>query len=275
MSIAITGASGFIGGNLRKRLERENVPTIAIPHTMPLQDITKLLKDQNVQTVVHLASIFIGEHKPEDIDLLIQSNIGFGTYVLEACRQAGIKRVIITGSSWQHSENSSVNLYGALKSGLESVARYYADAHGISIAFLKLYDSFGEGDQRAKLIPLLLKAFRAPESATQLLLSEGKQIVDFTHVDNSVEAILRANEWTRSHAGTFRDFRVSGREPMPLRDFVLLIEETIDHRFDIQWGARPYRDREVMTPWSDAPEVPGYEPKVTLREGFRRVFTKS
>ncbi len=107
-----------------------------------------------------------------------------------------------------------------------------------------------------------------------LLLSEGAQIVDFTHVDNSVEALLKATDWTASNPKRFQDFRVTGREPMTLRKFITLIEEITSHDFGIQWGGRPYREREVMVPWNDAPEIPGFEPIVPLREGLRKLFTE-
>lgn len=274
MGIAITGANGFIGSHLKERLKQDRISHIGISHQSTIQEIADILKREKVDSLVHLASVFLGEHKPSDVDLLVDSNVGFGTRVLEACALAGVRKVVMTGSSWQHLGNSSVNLYGALKTGLEAVARYYADAHGISVAFLKLYDSFGPRDPRPKLIPFLLAAYRDPTAKEPLQLSEGAQIVDFTHVDNSVEALIKAIEWTAIHPGKFQDFRVTGREPMSLRQFIALIEETTGHDFKLRWGARPYRHREVMVPWMEAPEIPGFRPLVPLRDGILKVFTK-
>lgn len=272
MSIAITGANGFLGTHLRHRLTMEKIPYVAIPHHSSIAEMTEILKAERVRTVVHLASVFLGDHQPDQVDLLIDSNVGFGTRVLEACALSGVKNLVITGSSWQHYHSASVNLYGALKNGLEAVARYYSDAQGMAIAFLKLYDSFGENDPRPKLVPQLLASFRNSGSGTPLRLSPGDQIVDFTHVQNSVEALLKAAEWTAAHPGSFQAFRVTGREPMSLRDFVTLIEKTVSYDFKIEWGSRPYRNREVMNPWIEAPEVPGYQPLLDLRDGIRKVF---
>lgn len=274
MTIAVTGANGFIGTNLRARLALNNISHFAIPHDMPLPEIVSTLRAKKPSAMVHLASVFIAEHKPEDIDVLIDSNVGFGTRILEACRQAEVRRVVITGSSWQHTASPcvAVNLYGALKNGLESVARYYSDAEGFSVAFLKLYDSYGKDDQRPKLIPHLLKLYREGAQGNPMRLSPGDQIVDFTHVENSVDALLSAIQWTEQNPGRFQDFIVSGGEPVKLRELIGLIEEVTQFKFPVLWGERPYRNREVMTPWKDAPSLPGYSPKISLREGFADIF---
>jgi nucleoside-diphosphate-sugar epimerase len=39
----------------------------------------------------------------------------------------------------------------------------------------------------------------------------------------------------------------------------------------VRWGGRPYREREVMEPWSRGRELPGWRAAVDLEEGIRRV----
>ena len=36
----------------------------------------------------------------------------------------------------------------------------------------------------------------------------------------------------------------------------------------IEWGARPYRDREVMVPWTKGKTVPGWAPHIPLERGL-------
>ena len=272
MRIAVTGASGFIGSRLLKKLEKSGDAAMALSHELSLKELCGKLEEFRPEVLVHLASVFIAEHKPEDLDVLVDSNIRFGVRVLEACRLSNISRIVITGSSWQHYEDRSevaVNLYGALKNGLEAIARYYADANDMSIAFLKLYDSYGAGDTRPKLIPHLVKLSR---NGGNLDLSPVEQVVDFTHVQNTLDAIVLACAWTETHKGKFQDFRVSGREPMKLKQLVDLIERTSGRSIGIHWGARPYRAREVMKPWDKTPELPGYEPRISLAQGLKELF---
>ena len=39
---------------------------------------------------------------------------------------------------------------------------------------------------------------------------------------------------------------------------------------NIEWGARAYRSREVMQPWTAFERLPGWRPKVDLASGFAR-----
>jgi hypothetical protein len=37
---------------------------------------------------------------------------------------------------------------------------------------------------------------------------------------------------------------------------------------EVVWGGRPYRDREVMVPWT-GPRLPGWRPRIALADGLR------
>jgi hypothetical protein len=41
----------------------------------------------------------------------------------------------------------------------------------------------------------------------------------------------------------------------------------------VRWGARPYRDKEMFTPWHIHPEIPGFTADVALSDGLRQLFT--
>jgi nucleoside-diphosphate-sugar epimerase len=56
-----------------------------------------------------------------------------------------------------------------------------------------------------------------------------------------------------------------------LREVVATLEQVAGRSLPIAWGARPYRDREVMEPWTGLP-VPGWQPEVTLEAGLRALL---
>ena len=47
-----------------------------------------------------------------------------------------------------------------------------------------------------------------------------------------------------------------------------MLEEVAGRTLRISWGARPYREREVMQPWTGTP-LPGWSPNIDLLTGFR------
>jgi hypothetical protein len=48
------------------------------------------------------------------------------------------------------------------------------------------------------------------------------------------------------------------------------MEQVSGRKAHINFGARPYRPRELMVPWSAGQRLPGWMPQVSLAEGLRR-----
>ena len=92
---------------------------------------------------------------------------------------------------WQHfgtPDYRPVNLYAATKQAFEDVLAYYADAQGIAAVTLELYDTYGPGDPRRKLIRILFEAARSGEP---IQLSPGEQVIELLHVDDAVPRIVK------------------------------------------------------------------------------------
>jgi nucleoside-diphosphate-sugar epimerase len=58
---------------------------------------------------------------------------------------------------------------------------------------------------------------------------------------------------------------------MELRDLVATFAEVTGLSPNIAWGARPYRRREWMAPWTCGADLPGWRPRIDIREGIRRL----
>ncbi|MNP45814.1 hypothetical protein D3C76_1397660 [compost metagenome] len=70
-------------------------------------------------------------------------------------------------------------------------------------------------------------------------------------------------------------YSVSTEEEVSLKQLVEIIETILDENLTIEWGARPYRTREVMIPWSKGLKLPGWEPQINLRAGLKEYFFES
>jgi CDP-paratose synthetase len=269
MNIAVTGGSGFIGRHLCARLRKENIPFVCLvrPSTdrsffeennihyvsFDLGDATlaDAFRDLRLTGVVHLASKFVAEHSRHDIDDLIGSNIRYGTHILDACTQAGIKWFLNTGTFWQHyngADYDPVNLYAATKQAFEDIAKFYAEAYGLRFCTLKLCDTYGPGDTRKKIFNLFQQIALSGEV---LEMSAGEQLIDIVHVDQVVSAFLKLiHQLARSTdlTGNCDSYYVSSGWQVNLKELAREYEVTNSVKLNIKWGARPYRSREVMLP---------------------------
>lgn len=290
-ALVVTGATGFVGSRLTQRLVAEGyeVHILVRPnsnmeqlemvkehlHIHFLKDSVEWLADLfrqiRPQAVIHLASYFVSDHQTKDIKELINSNIYFPTQLVEAMTQAGVNRLINTGTSWQHYVNepyNPVNLYASTKQAFEDIVRYYVEARALQVIHLKLFDTYGPNDPRTKLFHLLEKA---SEGSEPLEMSPGEQLLDLVHIDDVVEAyVLSLARLLSDQVKQAEDYAVTSGKPISLRDFVNVFSKVTDKVLAIHFGGRPYRNREVMLPWSHGHTVPGWEPRISLEEGIRK-----
>jgi nucleoside-diphosphate-sugar epimerase len=289
--VLLSGATGFIGSHLVPLLmragwethivSRANSRLPSIPefsmignhiHDGSTEGMIDIVKDVKPSLVIHLASIFISQHEPGDVEELIKSNVLFGTQLLEAMRINNVKHLINTGTTWQHYEKkeySPVNLYAATKQAFEALLQYYIESAGMQVITLKLTDSYGPDDPRPKLMNLLKLI---AENMQPLAMSPGEQRIDIVHVDDVVRAYVLAAERLLSGAVEKHErYAVRSGLPLQLREFVRMIEHELGRELPIKWGARTYRVREVMDPWEGG-LLPGWSAQVELEQGIRTLF---
>lgn len=288
MKALVTGATGYIGSKLCQRLLAEGweVDVLIRSSGRPLAEslagkVSLRTYDGNTQSVLdsvsaakpdlvfHLASLFIAEHRSEQVTDLINSNVLFGTQLIEACSRFGVKRFINTGTSWQHYRSEAydpVCLYAATKQAFEDILDFYADAFDLRVVTLKLFDTYGADDPRPKLVNLLR---RHASSQEPLLMSPGAQKIDLVHIDDVCNAFLQATRLLADTNGapSHQRYAVSTGQARALREIVEIFIEATGQNLAIRWGERPYRAREVMTPIGGA-ILPGWRPQHELSCDF-------
>ncbi len=247
----VTGATGFVGGHVVRRLVDDGwivdalvrdpaatlLPGVGIhPIPEPIDDLIGLVDDLQPQVCFHLATAFRGVHVPADIEPMVTANVGFGTALAEAVSQAGECTFVNTGTVWQHFDArpySPVSLYAAMKQAFTDVLRFYQEVAGLPVVTLELTDTYGPGDPRPKLLPILLRAAR---QHTQLQMTDGTQLIDLLHVDDAVSALLATADGTPGET-----YGASGGETLNLRDLVARFESVSGLHVDAEWGARAAR----------------------------------
>jgi nucleoside-diphosphate-sugar epimerase len=232
--------------------------------------LVRALEAAQPEVVVHVASLFLAQHKTEDVSRLIEANLNFPTQLLQAMSEQGIKRFINTGTSWQHYQNEAynpVNLYAATKQAFEALLHYYVEAQGLKAITLKLFDTYGPGDTRPKLFSLLRKAARTGET---LRMSPGEQLLDLVYIDDVLDAYLlamaRIPDVTKAEC-----YAVSNPVRLSLRELVRIYGETVGCPVNVEWGGLSYRPREVLELWSGHEVVPGWQARVVLADGIARI----
>ena len=284
--ILVTGSTGFVGGHLVRRLlinqyevhvlirpetDQEQVkPAIVHTHLGSTQNIIETIQDVQPDAVIHLASLFIGEHESGDIEDLIKSNVILSTQLVEGMSVNGVCLLINVGTSWQHyagADYNPVNLYAATKQAFRSLLSFYLEISDLRVINLELFDTFGPNDRRDKLFNLLN---RLRVTGDTISMSPGYQYLDPIYIDDVCDAFLVALK--RLNSGQVKrseTYSVCSQESIQLRELVKIYENVSNTKLNVEWGGRPYRAREVMQPWSEGVTLPGWSPKVSIEDGIK------
>ncbi len=212
--VLVTGASGFVGGGLARRLLAEGREVRVLSRSaMPeleaagaevaradVADAATVARacEGGVGTVFHVAAKVDIWGRGADFE---RTNIDGTRHVIEACRRAGVPRLVFTSSPSVVFNNA--DLAGAdesLPRGTEFPAHYprtKAIAEEIALAAnepgrlavtsLRPHLVWGVGDKN--LLPRVVARARAGRLR---IVGDGRNRVDLTHIDNVIDAHLLA-----------------------------------------------------------------------------------
>lgn len=290
-SCIMTGATGYIGSHVLKYLlskgweihvvadpkfgftaiddVRSRVDIFEYDGNIPL--LIEYFQKINADVVFHLAAAVITNYKPEQVPVLIQSNIQFGTEILEAMKASETRLLVSTGSYWQNYNSDTYNpvdLYAATKEAFEKIVQLYVDAYGLRHINLRLFDVYGEDDKRPKLWNIL-KEIAGTERSIDV--SPGEQMLDMVHISDVCTAYEAAYNHLISSTCSNEVYGVCTGVRHSLKETIELFESIIGQKMNVNFGGKPYKDREVMAPKLGYRKIPNWTAQISLAEGFNKM----
>lgn len=289
----ITGATGYIGSHVLRHLLSKgwDIHIIADPKfgyenikdVLTQIDVYEYAGDINglclyfqkiqADVVFHIAAAVITNYKLEQVPILIQSNVQFGSEILEAMKLSKTRLIVSTGSYWQNfntDDYNPVDLYAATKEAYEKIIQYYVDAYGFRHVNLRLFDVYGEDDKRPKLWNLLKEIAGTDK---HISVSPGEQLLDLIHISDVCTAYEAAYNVLCSDISQKNEiYGVRTGKTVSLKEAVAIMEKVSGRIINVDFGAKKYKDREIMKPCDKYKFLPNWKPKVSIDKGFGRFF---
>ena len=290
-TIALTGATGFLGSHLLKGLiktkaynivvlkrsfsdtkrindvlQQNNIDCINIDHGEC--DVRKRFEIGDVSAVIHCATEYGRGKMP--IGSVLQANLLFPINLLDLCVEFGINVFINTDSYFNKPSLQYPHLldYSLSKKSLLLWLPYFANK--LRIANMTLEHIFGPMDGDAKFVMMMIKQIAVNKNKS-VELSPGNQIRDFIYVHDVVSAYLSVlRNLLPQNEPCLLNFEVGTGNGTTIRSFVETIKELSGSPTELMFGAKPYRTAEIMASTADTSALMklGWHPNYDYHSGL-------
>lgn len=298
MKVLVTGGAGFIGSHVNKLLldqghsvtvmdnlskgyqdlidPRANFQKISLENQA---DLEKILPGHDA--VIHMASfIEVGESVKKPVEFS-QNNIVGTVKLLEAMKNAGVKKMIFSSSACVYgvpknlpvTENDPLgeqeNPYGITKVTMEEFCKLYHNLFGFDVTILRYFNPYGPGElhePETHAIPNFVKSALAKTPIP--LFWKGEQIRDFIYIDDLAEAHVLALS-----LGGLHIYNVGTQTGVKVIDVVKKIFEILGYEVPID--DRGERRGDVPSLIASAQKIKqklGWTPKVNLSSGLQKTI---
>lgn len=288
----VTGANGFIGSSLIKKLINHGIKVIAIDISFetprfpdsPLvtkiessvdQSLVNKIPGSEYDAFYHLA--WKGVNGTEKADPTIQlENIQMAIDCAYTCKQLCVKKLLCAGTVAENATFSLPRLtqtyggmmYGVAKHACKLIVENYCKNIGLSSVWMQFSNIYGVGNKTGNLVSYTLGELLAGKDAS---FGPALQPYDFIYVDDLIEAVYRLGANNKNK--TF--YYIGSGSPRILKDYLIRIGELTGNTDKIKIGVRPddgIRYSMDMFNNSDLVEDIGLYARISFDEGILRTI---
>ena len=282
MKIAILGAHGFVGRNLCRLLSsRGHVvtgyvlnPKLGLSIGFESKSVYELFNSQIGAGPSYDVTINLAARRSTSVQPFSDSQVNEFTFEIPKefiLRTAGPDTLVLNSSTYIQNfggiAGHTVDSYGASKEKLSRFLEEESSHHKFKTLDLYFFTLYGEGDRPNHLVPLLLNA---AFTGKKISLSPGNQLMNLLHIDDVIDAyLIAAKRLIEDNVVQHELYAVSSGNPIPLKELVKFYATTTGKNIKVNWGARPYRFREVMNTWNLGVPIQDWGPKISLENGVK------
>ena len=279
MKIGIIGSNGFFGKNLSVFLKKKNnVKNFSSYNDLKKKWFTtvcKEIKNYAPDIIINCAASQILDDNLKSIEKLIYSNLYSQSGFLNAAKtQKNFIGFITFGSRWEYNQKGDYqpnSFYAATKHASDYLLQYFANKQ-TTIVSLKIFDTYGENDNRKKILNLLLKSYK---NQTTLKLSPGKQEIDLVNILDICELVSKiCTDIKLKKIRGFKKFTVSSKKPIKLIQLIKILKRNLKKNLNVKIGALGYRKSESMKCLRKTYNYPLWKPRFKLIDDLKKIFDK-
>jgi len=303
MKILVTGGAGFIGSNLVERLlagghevaviddfndfynpqiKQGNLAGVASQVTVHDADIrdtdavNRIVGSGGFDSIIHLAARAGVRPSITQPKLYIETNVTGTFNLLEAARQAGVKRFINASSSSVYGVlktapfredmclNQTISPYAATKLAAEQLCSNYSHLYGMRTISLRFFTVYGPRQRPDLAIHKFTKSILEGRPIDQY--GDGSTRRDYTFIDDITQGVVSC----LGYEGPLCDvFNLGESQTTTLSELIAAIENAVGKKAII--NRLPEQPGDVPLTYADitkSREQLGYRPATKISEGI-------
>jgi UDP-glucose 4-epimerase len=303
MNVLVTGGAGFIGSHLVDALLARGdrvrvVDNLATGHRENLAHVLDAIEfiqgdlrdtdiarqaTQNIEVIFHQAALPSVPRSIKDPAATHAANLTGTLNLLDAARNAGVRRVVAASSSSVYGNTpmlpkvetmtpQPLSPYAVTKLAGEMYCRVFSELYGLSTICLRYFNVFGpRQDPTTQYAGVIAKFITCALNGQPFpVQGDGEQSRDFTYIANVVDANLRAGD-SLFNSGAVVNIACGQR--VTLNNIISLLNELTAQSLPPEFGPSRVGDvRHSHADISRARELLNYTPTVDTREGLRRTL---
>lgn len=261
MKATVFGGAGFLGRHVADALSEagHEVLIYDIKQSSYIRKFQKMivgnvLDEEKVAETVKgcdvvynfagLADIDEASKKPLET---IKANILGNTIILEASRQANIKRFVFASSLYVYSKAGS--FYRSSKQSCELIIENYNEVYGLPYTILRFGSLYGPGADERNFIYRIIK-----ESLTSNKIvreGDGEEIREYIHVYDAAKGSVAclSDEFENDYV------IITGNQQMKIKDLLVMINEMLNNKIEIEYLPPTSSHHYEITPYTFAPRM--------------------
>lgn len=288
MRVIVAGANGFIGSNLCKHFQKNNIDFLGLVRSKSLKFDKKInnnlvkLENSNLlpkqiqnlfdsfkpTSLVNAATMYIRNDDATLLRDLVESNVYYPSQLLENCIKNNVKFINLS-SNWQMKNKekyNSINLYAASKNSFEILLSYLIETGQINASSIILYDTYGPNDSRDKILnSLIMNAIQNRD----IELTYSKKQINLTHISditNGIELILKEKYLKRY-------YELSNVDNITLHELFSMVKNITKSNFNVSWKYKTSPDNFDVDQVKDIAKYPEFwNSSIKLSEGIQQIY---
>lgn len=299
MHYLVTGAAGFIGAAVAERLlagghtvvtidnlstgYMEHIPKGAVFVQGDVADKSALsqMDHETFDAIIHIAGQSSGEISFEKPVYDLQTNTQSTLFLLDLARRIGCKKFIYASTMSvygdhqppqckENAENLPKSFYAVGKIASEHYMRIYAEQFGIACTALRLFNTYGIGQNLRNLKQGMASIYLAMAINDHRIVVKGskERFRDFVYIDDVVEAIVKSLDRTEN----YDVFNVCTGKATTVETVVKTICDFLPYEVQVEYTEGTPGDQfGIFGDNEKIQRVMGWKPKVEFMDGMKRM----